>query len=240
MKESRKLFALLLCMTVFLSVFTACSGKGGETEDASGHQPGNYSDYYVDRTTNKVEKKYGVHPQVKFTVEVGGAQAGEFTMELYPDLAPETCKNFMKLVDKGFYNGLTFHRIVDNFMIQGGDPKGDSTGGTNTIKGEFAANGFDNPISHTRGVVSMARKSNDYNSGSCQFFICYSDSYTSTLDGQYAAFGKVIDGMLFLDSLTELERELGSDGQYSSPKTSVVIKSAELFNVSEGETAVDF
>ncbi|HBL40505.1 MAG TPA: peptidylprolyl isomerase [Ruminococcaceae bacterium] len=238
MKKSYKLFALLLCLSVFVSVFTACSGKTGGEEDASGHQEGNYSDYYVDRTTNKVEKKYGSHPQVKFTVAVEGGETGEFTMELYPEYAPETCKNFMKLVKKGFYNGLTFHRIRENFMIQGGDPKGDGTGGSSTIKGEFSANGFDNPISHTRGVVSMARRADDYDSGSCQFFVCYSDNYASTLDGQYAAFGKVIDGMLFLDSLTELEMDIGSDGQYSSPKTKVVIQSAELFNVSEGETAV--
>ena len=187
---------------------------------------------------NKIEKKYGVHPQVRFTVAVDGKDAGEFTIELYPDLAPETCENIMKLVKNGFYDGLTFHRIVDNFMIQGGDPKGDGTGGTDTITGEFSANGFENPISHTRGVVSMARKPNDYNSASCQFFICYSDMYKDDLDGQYAAFGKVIDGMLFLDTLADLECEMGSDGRLSKPVKPVVIKSAELFNVSKGESAV--
>jgi len=123
-------------------------------------------------------------------------------------------------------------------MIQGGDPKGDGTGGTTPIRGEFSANGFNNTLSHTRGVVSMARKSDDYNSASCQFFICYSDMFVDDLDGQYAAFGKVIDGMLFLDTLTELELEPGTDGRISKPVKPVVIKSAELFNVSEGESAV--
>ncbi len=212
-------------------MLTACSGKQDDNN-------GRYSDPFVDRTTNKIEKKYGVHPQVRFTVEIDGEEAGRFTIQLYPEIAPETCENFMKLVKKGFYDGLTFHRIVDNFMIQGGDPKGDGTGGTTPIRGEFSANGFNNTLSHTRGVVSMARKSDDYNSASCQFFICYSDMFVDDLDGQYAAFGKVIDGMLFLDTLTELELEPGTDGRISKPVKPVVIKSAELFNVSEGESAV--
>ncbi len=232
MKRPTKLFALLLCLTLVVGALTACGGKQ-KSDDI-----GRYSDSYVDRTTNKIEKKFGVHPQVRFTVSVDGKEAGQFTIQLYPDLAPETCENFMKLVDKGFYNGLTFHRIIDNFMIQGGDPKGDGSGGTKTIHGEFAANGFDNKISHTRGVVSMARRPDDMNSASCQFFICYSDMYKDDLDGQYAAFGKVIDGMLFLDTLTELECEMGNDGHFSKPIKPVVIESAELFNVSEGESAV--
>ena len=233
MKGTTKFFALLLCLSVLVGVFTACYGKG------TGKDSGLYSDSYTERTTNKTDKKYGVRPQVQFTVAVDGEEAGKFTIELYPNLAPETCENFMKLVKKGFYNGKTFHRIIDNFMIQGGDPNGDGTGGTDPIKGEFSANGFDNPISHTRGVVSMARKPNDMNSASCQFFICYSDMYKDTLDGQYAAFGKVIDGMLFIDTLADIECELGGDGQLSKPKKEVKIVSAELFNVSKGESVVN-
>ena len=155
-------------------------------------------------------------------------------------MAPVTCENFMKLVKSGFYNGLKFHRIVPNFVIQGGDPNGDGTGGTTPIKGEFSANGFDNPISHTRGVVSMARKPDDYNSASCQFFICYSNAAKDTLDGQYAAFGKVVEGMLMLDRLAGLEKEMGGDGRLSKPVRDVVIQSAELFNVSKGESAAAF
>ena len=230
MKGTTRIFAFLLCLTILVGVFTACSGGSGT--------PSDYSDAYVIRTTNKAEKKYGVHPQVRFTIEVEGGETGQVTIELYPEYAPKTCTNFIKLVKKGFYDGLTFHRIVGNFMLQGGDPKGDGTGGTDPIEGEFSANGFDNPISRTRGVVSMARRSDDMNSASCQFFICYSDNHAAELDGQYAAFGKVVDGMLFLDTLADLEMDLGTDGRFSKPVKKVTIKSSELFNVSKGETAV--
>ena len=124
-----------------------------------------------------------------------------FVITLYPDVAPITCENFEKLVKDGFYDGLKFHRVVEDFMAQGGDPKGDGTGGsTDTIKGEFSQNGVENTLSHTRGVVSMAR-SNDPDSASSQFFICYGDE--SFLDGQYAAFGKVTEGIEVVDEIAE-------------------------------------
>ena len=124
-----------------------------------------------------------------------------FVITLYPDVAPITCENFEKLVKDGFYDGLKFHRVVEDFMAQGGDPKGDGTGGsTDTIKGEFSQNGVENTLSHTRGVVSMAR-SNDPDSASSQFFICYGDE--SFLDGQYAAFGKVIEGMDVVNKIAD-------------------------------------
>ena len=114
---------------------------------------------------------------------------GTVKLELDADTAPVTVANFAKLVNEGFYDGLTFHRIIKDFVVQGGDPKGDGTGGSKeTIKGEFESNGVDNNISHKKGVISMAR-SNDYDSGSSQFFIVLKDS--TYLDGQYAAFGKV-------------------------------------------------
>lgn len=150
-----------------------------------------------------------------------------FVITLYPEYAPETCENFEKLVSEGFYDGLTFHRVVDDFMAQGGDPKGDGTGGSKeTIKGEFKLNGVDNTLSHTRGVVSMARGV-DYNSASSQFFICYSDKDTF-LDGQYAAFGKVTDGMDIVDSFTEIDRVTGSDGAQSKPVKTIRIVKAEM------------
>ena len=126
---------------------------------------------------------------------------GDIVMELDPDSAPETVANFQMLVHDNFYDGLTFHRVIQNFMIQGGDPKGDGTGGSdNKIKGEFTANGFRmNYLSHNRGVVSMAR-SNDMDSASSQFFICNADS--THLDGQYAAFGHVVEGMSTVDSIS--------------------------------------
>ena len=124
---------------------------------------------------------------------------GDITVELYPQNAPITVQNFIQLVKKGFYNGLTFHRIIKGFMIQGGCPKGDGTGGPgHTIKGEFLANGVNNPLRHTRGVISMARSMNPNSAGS-QFFIMHQDA--PHLDGQYAAFGKVIEGIEIVDKI---------------------------------------
>ena len=125
---------------------------------------------------------------------------GKIYLELDPAAAPKTVENFVKLVNEGFYNGLTFHRVMEGFMIQGGDPKADGTGGSSqTIVGEFSSNGYSNPISHVRGVISMAR-SNEPNSASSQFFICNADA--TFLDGNYAAFGRVVDGMDVVDQIT--------------------------------------
>ena len=126
---------------------------------------------------------------------------GTMDVELYADIAPITVANFAKLVNEGFYNGLTFHRIISGFMIQGGDPKGNGTGGSDeNIKGEFALNGIENTLSHTRGVLSMARAM-AYDSASSQFFIMHKD-YTG-LDGAYAAFGKVTNGIEIVDKICE-------------------------------------
>lgn len=162
-------------------------------------------------------------------------------LTLHPDAAPITCENFEKLVNQGFYNGLTFHRVVDEFMAQGGDPKGDGTGGSaDTIKGEFAANGVNNPLSHQRGVVSMAR-SMDYDSASSQFFICYTDC--DYLDGSYAAFGEVTEGMDVVDGFTTVSRGY-TDGQYaelSVPGTPITIIKAEMVDPDEnGNDRVKF
>ena len=123
-------------------------------------------------------------------------------LELCPDAAPVTVKNFEELVKAGFYDGLTFHRVIPGFMIQGGDPLGNGMGGSEKkIKGEFAANGHPNPLKHTRGVISMAR-SMDKNSASSQFFIMHADA--PHLDGQYAAFGKVVEGMETVDEIASI------------------------------------
>ena len=120
-------------------------------------------------------------------------------LELYPEHAPITVKNFEKLVSEGFYDGLTFHRVIPGFMIQGGDPLGNGMGGADeNIKGEFRANGVNNTLKHTRGVISMARAF-DPNSASSQFFIMHADA--PHLDGQYAAFGKVVSGMEVVDEI---------------------------------------
>lgn len=147
---------------------------------------------------------------------------GTIMVELDKEAAPKTVENFEKLVSEGFYDGLTFHRIIKGFMIQGGDPKGNGTGGSSkTIKGEFSANGVENKLSHERGVISMAR-SQDYNSASSQFFIMHADN--NYLDGQYAAFGKVTDGMDVVDSIADVEVATGLSGEASSPVEPVVIE----------------
>ena len=121
----------------------------------------------------------------------------QIIIELYPETAPESVKNFISLVSKGFYDGLTFHRIIPGFMIQGGDPEGTGMGGPGySIKGEFASNGFKNPLKHTRGVLSMARSMMPNSAGS-QFFIMHENA--PHLDGDYAAFGKVIEGIEVVD-----------------------------------------
>ena len=146
---------------------------------------------------------------------------GKITLELYPDKAPLTVANFEKLVKEGFYNGLTFHRIIPGFMIQGGDPLGNGMGGAEKkIKGEFRANGIDNDIKHVRGVISMAR-SYDPNSASSQFFIMHADA--PHLDGQYAAFGRVVEGIEVVDEIASIPTD------YSDrPKIAVRIKTVTV------------
>lgn len=153
-----------------------------------------------------------------------GAVIGEnsFIMTLYPDIAPITCENFQKLVDEGFYNGLTFHRVVDDFVVQGGDPNGDGTGSSSeSIKGEFSENGVANNLSHVRSTVSMAR-ADDFDSATCQFFICLSD--LTYLDGSYAAFANVTEGMEVIDNFLNVPRSVGRMGEISSPDTPIYIK----------------
>ncbi len=143
-------------------------------------------------------------------VKVEMENGGEFIIELMPEFAPLTAANFEKLASEGFYDGVVFHRVIDDFMVQGGDPTGTGTGGSGVnIKGEFLQNGFaQNKLSHQRGVVSMARSMSP-NSASSQFFICYGDC--SFLDGQYAAFGKVVEGMETVDDFLKIERR-GPEG----------------------------
>lgn len=142
-------------------------------------------------------------------VEMNITDYGKIVLELDRDDAPITVDNFVKLVNEKFYNGLTFHRIINNFMVQGGDPLKNGTGGSeNTIKGEFSSNGVNNKISHKRGVISMAR-SQDMNSASSQFFIMHKDN--TSLDGNYAAFGKVISGIEVVDKIEESVSSLGDE-----------------------------
>ena len=139
------------------------------------------------------------NPIVTFTMENGDVMKAE----LYPEIAPTSVNNFVNLVQKGFYDGLIFHRVIAGFMIQGGDPEGTGMGGPGySIKGEFASNGFKNDLKHTRGVLSMARSMRPDSAGS-QFFIMHQDA--PHLDGQYAAFGKVVEGMDVVDEIAAVD-----------------------------------
>ena len=200
---------LLAVISAILCIAVAGCGSGSDNTNT---KPQENTDSGTQSTVDEPSRK------IKFTMKDGG----EFIIKTEPQYAPETCKNFTKLVSEGFYNGLTFHRVIDNFVAQGGDPKGNGTGGSDTkIKGEFAKNGFEqNTLSHTRGVVSMAR-SQDMNSATSQFFICY-DSQTS-LDGSYAAFGEVIEGMDVIDGFLKVKRDASG-----KPETPIVIEKAEI------------
>ncbi|HAM30583.1 MAG TPA: peptidylprolyl isomerase [Erysipelotrichaceae bacterium] len=145
---------------------------------------------------------------------------GTIEVELDPKEAPLTCENFIELANEGFYDNLTFHRIIKGFMIQGGDPNGDGTGGSEkTVKGEFSSNGVENNLSHERGVISMARSS-DKDSASSQFFICDADD--PFLDGDYAAFGKVIKGMDVVDKIADDAKPTDNNGSISKDEQPVI------------------
>lgn len=157
------------------------------------------------------------NPIVRITMDSGKV----IRLELYPETAPITVENFLDLVKKGFYNGLTFHRIISGFMIQGGDPDGNGMGGPGySIRGEFKSNGVDNPLKHEKGVISMAR-SMDPNSAGSQFFIMHEAA--PHLDGQYAAFGKVIEGLDVVDEIASVET-----GFQDAPVEKVIMEKVEV------------
>lgn len=166
------------------------------------------------------------NPQVTITME----NDDKIVLELYPEIAPNTVKNFLSLVNKGYYNGLCFHRVIYGFMIQGGCPEGTGMGGPGyTIKGEFSGNGFENNLNHTEGVISMARAMNPDSAGS-QFFIMHKNA--PHLDGSYAAFGKVIEGMDVVNAIAECDtdfRDKPLDPQIMKTVT------AETFGAEYGE-----
>lgn len=141
--------------------------------------------------------------------------------ELYPEIAPKTVENFIELAEKGFYDGLIFHRVIPGFMIQGGDPTGTGTGGPgHSIEGEFSSNGFENNLKHERGVLSMARSMSPNSAGS-QFFVMVEDS--PHLDGQYAAFGKVVEGIEAADKIVSAKRDM-----QDKPKEDQVMKKVTI------------
>ena len=183
----KKFLAVLICAFMVCTLITACGDKTEKTPENTA-APEASADI-----TQKEENK--------IMVEITMKDGGKMQLELYPDVAPATVENFVKLVNDGFYDGLTFHRSRNGCMSQGGDPEGTGMGGSkDTIKGEFKQNGVQNDLKHTRGVISMARSQNP-NSASSQFFIMHDDA--PYLDGQYAAFGKMVSGFEELDKLAE-------------------------------------
>ena len=172
-------------------------------------------------TSNKQEKQEELLSG-KHHIVISVSDYGDISVELDADTAPKTVTNFVGLVKDGFYNGLTFHRIISGFMIQGGDPLGDGTGGSdNKIKGEFADNGIENNLSHKRGAISMARSSNN-NSASSQFFIVHKDS--TYLDGKYACFGYVTDGMEIVDKICKDIKPVDDNGKVNKENQPVIEK----------------
>ncbi len=179
-----------LCLGLFVLAILLVLTTGCESKDLTNGELEGYTYQETDEVTN----------YVKITTNNDEV----ILIELYPDIAPITVANFQKLVSEHFYDGLIFHRVIADFMIQTGDPLGNGTGGSEkTIKGEFSKNGVENSLSHTKGVVSMAR-SEDYDSASSQFFICVSDDDTY-LDGEYAAFGKVIAGYDAVERISKVK-----------------------------------
>lgn len=201
---SRRSF-LLSSLGVASLCLAGCGAKGASDSSASTLAATSASPSSSCVTSASGTYASGTHHA---TIEV--EDYGTIKLELEADVAPVTVANFAKLVGDGFYNGLTFHRIISGFMVQGGDPNGNGTGGSSEkIVGEFSENGHPNSISHVRGTISMAR-SQAYNSASSQFFIMQAD--TPSLDGQYAAFGHVTEGMDVVDAMCEAVRPTDNNG----------------------------
>ena len=214
MRKIKKVLAAVLLTALCV---TGCGSSATETntsgKDTTAKDSGQQAATQEEDIEN-VETLTGKH-----NIEINIKDYGTISVELDADAAPITVTNFVNLVKEGFYDGLTFHRIISGFMIQGGDPLGNGTGGSEqTIKGEFSANGVENGLSHTRGTISMAR-AQDYNSASSQFFIMHEDN--AGLDGQYAAFGTVTEGIEIVDKIcedTQVEDNNGTVSAENQPK----------------------
>ena len=228
----KKLLSLLLVLAMLAAIFVACDDEPTApaeppADNTSTHTAPAWKDLEEVLKTSEVKNFDAVSLSDTATdyVLLDVANYGKILVRLFPDVAPETVQNFKALVSEGFYDGLIFHRVIENFMIQGGDPKGDGTGGSpKNIKGEFKNNGFENNLKHLRGVVSMARRGDDMNSASSQFFICHQNFASG--NGDYAAFGYVVYGMETVDKIARVKTNSGD-----KPQTDVVITSTKFANV---------
>ena len=213
MKTLKKLTALVLVIAALTACLVGCNKSP-------------LADYEIDESTEAKDVYY---------VAMAVKNHGIIIVKLDAVSAPITVKNFVKLVREGFYDGLTFHRVIDGFMIQGGDPNANGTGSSaEKIPGEFILNNYTNFLTHQRGVISMAR-GNDYNSGSCQFFICNAtNSKVSALDYNYAAFGHVVEGIEVVDSITAATASYGdSNGTIANKSDQAVITEMKVINYKE-------
>ena len=196
----KKIILLLLAVCMMTAMLASCGNDAGIEPTAENTVPNGFEGDY----------------EVKITVK----DYGTITLELDSDSAPITVENFVSLANDGFYDGLTFHRIIKGFMIQGGDPKGNGTGGSDkNIKGEFSANGVNNTLTHTRGAISMARGSS-FDSASSQFFIVHETS--PHLDGGYAVFGYVTSGMNIVDKICEDAKPVDNNGTITKANQPVI------------------
>ena len=214
------LLALLLCAAVLVT--SGCGHK------APAHGELDYTAVDPAACTESDE--------VTTLVKISVKDFGDIFVRLYPEVAPKTVANFQSLVADHYYDGVTFHRVVKGFMIQGGDIDGDgvTNDGLPTIKGEFSANGFENNLKHIRGVISMARLSNDMDSASTQFFIVHKTELGSQLNGDYASFGYVVAGMDVVDAIANVPVKNNASGkEKSTPVTPVVIESVRFVKVAE-------
>ncbi len=221
--QLKKLYSILAAiMLVALSV-TGCGSSENfvdKSEINTQNNSNNDTSSEEETTNNDNSENEGDLLSGTYNVKMTVKDYGDIELELYADKAPITVTNFIGLVKEGFYDGLTFHRIMSGFMAQGGDPEGTGLGGSDTtIKGEFSANGVENDISHERGVISMARSS-AFDSASSQFFIMHADN--EGLDGQYAAFGRVTKGMEVVDKICEDAEPIDGNGTISADKQPVI------------------
>lgn len=209
-KNMIKVLSLILAISLVAGFFVGCGEKWEEVED-------------TEDSSFKFTTEYTATDHIVIEVK----DYGTIKVALDAKKAPITVKNFKKLVESGFYDGLTFHRIMSGFMIQGGDPQGNGTGGSEeTIKGEFLQNGVKNDLSHTRGAISMARNAYDMDSASSQFFIVHETSQrnTASLDGQYACFGYVTEGMEVVDAICTDAKPTDNNGTIPKENQPIITK----------------
>lgn len=212
MKKIIRTAALLLA----LLLLSGCAGEAKEEEE----RPRRRGERETVQETAQEEPQEETKEDGVIRAEITVKDYGTIVLELDAQAAPVTVENFVELAESGFYDGLTFHRIMDGFMIQGGDPDGNGTGGSGrNIKGEFALNGVENPISHVKGVISMAR-ARSYDSASSQFFITVADA--TFLDGGYAAFGRVVEGMEIAEQIAADARPIDDNGTIPRDRQPVI------------------